>query len=404
MPEGGPSIRDAISSAMTSAGSGGSPADSAGSASGPSSAPAPAAAPSGTDQVTPSTIGGTEIPTGQDTGNAGKGPVRASDGKFAPKGPTDPAQQAPAALPAKSPDPAAKPEDASASAPPILMPSGWGKENAEVWKALPRNLQEVVEKREKDRDRALHQERNKLQVQLKNFDALGQVIQPRAREMAMGGGPAAYIGRLLALNDAANENPLGFAHWFLKQNGIDPASLAAGSQQTAPVDPNVKALQDQIARQNRVITELGNRFQGTAQARETEAQTAMLQTIDRWAGETEQDGTLKRPYFERLEPQILALLPIVQQEMPTASPTERLEAAYDRAVYAHPETRSAVQQMAEAKRVAEDNAKRAKAVEAAKLAGTSIGGSTAPNAGSVPLKSVGAELRRVRDQLKGRAA
>lgn len=401
MPEGGPSIREAISSAMTSAGSS---ADSAGAAPASSPSPAPAPAPSGADQVTPSTLGGKEVPAGSDSGVAGKGPTRAPDGKFLPKGPADPAQQAPAALEAKSPDPAVKQEDASASAPPILMPSGWGKENAEVWKQLPRPLQEVVEKREKDRDRALHQERSRLQTSLRNFDALNQVLQPRSQQLAIGGGAPAVIGRLFALSDAAEQNPAGFIQWFAKERGLDLASLAAGSQQAAPVDPNTKALTDRLARTERALMELGRTHQTTAQARESEAQGQMLQTIEKWAGETEGDGSLKRPYFERLENQVLALLPLVHQEMPTASPTERLEAAYDRAVYAHPETRQAVHQMAEAKRVAEENRKRAEATQAAKLAGTSIGGGTAPNAGSVPLKSVGAELRRVRDQLKGRAA
>lgn len=405
MPEGGPSIREAISSAMKSDSSGGSAiaTDSGGSAP-QSQAPAPAADTSGAPQVTPSTLGGSEIPMGQDIGVQGRGPTRDPSGKFQAKAPTDPAiKPAPGAPAPKSPDPAA-PQGEAPAGPPILLPHGWAKEHNEVWSTLPRKTQEVIEKREKERTSALFQERSKYQAALKNFDALNQVLQPRAPQLAVGGGAPAVIGRLFALSDAAERDPTGFVQWFAKERGIDLASLAAGSSQQAPVDPTVKALQDQLARQGRVISELGNTFRGTAEARESESQNAMLQTIDRWSLEKEADGSLKRPYFERLETEVLTILPLITKEMPTASPTERLEAAYDRAVYLHPETREAVTKMAQAKRDAEENTKRVKATEAAKLAGVSIGGSTAPNAGRVPPKTVGAALRQAVAEAKGRAA
>lgn len=394
-----PSIRDSIASAIQSTSAATGP-DAGASPVAPAGSEAPAH--SSAESVTPSTLGGKEIPSGQDSGVAGKGPTRSPDGKFLAKGPADPAQQAPAALKPNTPDPIAKPEDAPGA--PILMPSGWGKENAEVWKQLPRNLQEVVEKREKDRDRALHQERNKIQTQLRNFDALNQVIQPRSREMALGGGPAAVIGRLFALNDAANENPAGFVQWFAKQNGIDLASLVAGSSQQAPVDPQYQTLQNELAQTKRALLELGNTVRGGVQTRESEQQNAMLQTIDKWSQEKEADGSPKRPYFDRLEGHILALLPNARSANPTGSPTDWLNDAYEAAVYANPETRQAVQQQERAKAEAKQRADAVKAAEAARTAGASISGGTAPNAGSVPLKSVGAELRRVAAMQKGRAA
>jgi hypothetical protein len=400
MPGEAPSIRESIASAIQSTSAAPGPDAGASQVSSPTGSEAPALS-----QAEPvSTLGGKEIPTGQDSGVSGKGPTRSPDGKFQAKAPADPANPVSTDAKPKSPDPAVKPEDATASAAPILPPSGWGKDVKAEWSSLPRPVQAEIEKREKDRDRALHQERNKIQVQLKNFDALSQVIQPKAREMAIAGGPAAYIGRLFALNDAANENPTGFLQWFAKQNGIDLASLAAGSQQQAPVDPTVKALQDQLARQQRVIQELGNTVRGGVQTRETEAQSAMLSTIDKWSKETEADGSPKRPYFERLEDEVLALLPRAKAANPSGSPVELLNDAYERAVYANPDTRAALEQQRETKAAAERQRKAVEAAAAARTAGAGISGSSAPNAGSVPLKSVGAELRRVAALHKGRAA
>lgn len=391
-----PSIRDSIASAISSSAVDTSSAPSSAPV---DSSPAPEAAPSSEPIAT---LGAPSIAAGSDSSSPVKG-ARGADGKFQAKTATDPAQPVLGAAPPKTPDPAAKPEDV-AEGPPILMPNGWGKEHADIWPTLPRKTQEVIEKRERERDRALHQERNKIQTSLRQLDAVNQVLQPRAQQLALGGGAPAVLGRLFALSDAAEQNPQGFIQWFAKERGIDLGSLAAGSAPAAPVDPHIKSLQDQLAQTRRALSEVGNYVRGGAQQQEAAAQGAMLKTIETWAAEPDESGSLKRPYFERLEPQILALLPIVSQEMPGASPTERLEAAYDRAVYAHPETRQAVQKMAEQKRVAEEQRKAAAAAQAARMAGTSITGSSAPNAGRVPLKSVGAELRRVVAERRGAAA
>lgn len=395
----GPSVREAIQGALSSAASTASPAPSPSSeTSAPASSPAPVS-----ETAPKSTLNGPSIPTdGNDAGSPVKGPNRSADGKFQAKAPTD-APLAPSAdAQPKSPDLTEKPKDDGS--PPILAPNGWGKDVKADWSTLPRAVQTEIEKREKDRDRALHQAQSKFQTQLRNFDAVNRVLQPRAQQFALNGGPAAYLDRLLTLNDAADQNPTAFVHWFAKQKGLDLNSLVAGTQSQAPVDPTVQALQNELASTKRALLEIGNHVRGSSQARENEAQGTMLQTIEKWSQEKDEGGNFKRPYFERLEEDVLTLLPRVKAMNPGASPTEWLDAAYESAVYANSETRSAVQKMADQKRFADEAKAKAKAAEQARITGTSIAGSTAPNAGSVPAKSIREGLQRALEAQRGRAA
>lgn len=393
----GPSVREAIQGAMTSASAAASPS--------PVPSPEPTAAPS-TDTTTttapPSTLKSPSIPTtGNDMGSPVKGRDRAADGKFQAKA-ADPV--AVSDVQPKSPDPAPKKEDGG-DLPPILPPSTWGKDAKVEWSSIPRSAQVEIERREKDRDRALHQERSRIQTVMRRYDALEQVIGPRRNAFAAQGlDDARAVAQLLALSDSANADPAGFVQWFAKQRGLDLASLVAGPQSQAPQDPRYSTLLDRYGRLERVVSEMGNRLQTTAQTRDAQDQQAMVATIERWATEADDKGTPKRPYFERLEPEIMAQLQILAPTMQTASPTEKLEAAYERAVYANPETRQAVQAQAEARRRQEEQAKAVKAAEAARTAGVGITGGTAPNAGSVPPKTVGEGLRRALADAKARAA
>jgi hypothetical protein len=400
MPGESPSIRDSIRGAIDSAAS----TASAASSPPPSDVSTPAPVQSDAPPAPVSTLKSPSIPATTDAGSPLKDRARTPDGKFQAKGPTDPASPVSADAQPKTPDPALKKEDGG-DMPPILPPSTWGKDAKVEWSTLPRSAQAEIERREKDRDRALHQERSRIQNVMRRYEALDRVIGPRQQAFAAQGlDEARAVAQLFALSDSANADPAGFVQWFAKQRGLDLASLVAGNQSQAPEDPRYQALTSELSSVKKAMMELGRTHQNTVQSREQAEQSAMVQTIERFAQETDEKGAPKRPYFDRLEPYIMAQLSVLREEMPAASPTEKLEAAYERAVYANPETRQAVTAQAEARRRAEEQAKAAKAAEAARVAGAGITGGTAPSGSSVPPKSIREGLVRAMEAQKSRAA
>lgn len=360
--------------------------------------------PSSASDSAPATETTTTQPAASEAPKTGDRP-RGSDGKFA-KPDAGSSQTPPAVGETKTPDPAAKPTDAAPdTGAPVLPPRGWGKETHEDWKALPRKLQERVVQRETERDRYLNQETAKVKQSQTYYAQLHEVLGPRTQDLiARFGGVAPAVARLFQLSDAADRAPEDFIKWLAKGRGIDLASLVAGAPEPAAVDPHYAAMQAELGQVKQALLGFGKTFQTNAQAQEQQAQKATLQAISRWAGETEADGTAKRPYFDRLEPYIHAVLPRIIEDNPGLSQADTLQAAYDAAVHANPETRQAVMTQAENKRLAEEHTKRARATQQAQLAGSGITGSTAPTGGSVPPKTVREGLERNLAKAMGRVA
>lgn len=402
----GESVRETLERtvAATSSGAGADPGGSP-SPSAPASAPAPApaSAPSGVTGATIPASNASSQPPAIEAPKPGA-LVRGADGKFVKPDAGSP-QAPPAEGQTKAPDSTAPGKDgAPDTGAPILPPATWGKEARVDWATLPRPVQAELERVQKGRDRLFQQERQRLAQVQQGYTQLDQVIGPRREALIAQGGVVPTIARLFQLSDYAAQNPGAFIQWMAKDRGIDLAQLVAGTPPAPAVDPQFQTMQQKLDQLQGVVMQLGGAMRGNAQTQETQAQTATLQAIQRWAAEADADGQPKRPYFERLENHVNILLPQVYADNPGISGADALQAAYDQAVYAHPETRQAITQQAENKRLAATRQAAQKAAEQAQLAGSSITGSTAPTGGSVPAKTVGEELRRVIAAKRGMAA
>jgi hypothetical protein len=128
------------------------------------------------------------------------------------------------------------------------------------------------------------------------------------------------------------------------QFGID---LRAFSGQPAPADGSQPQAQPQEFRDPRVDQLLAHQQQQEQQRQQREQQQ-LDSTVTRWMNEADAQGNPKRPYLNDVINEVSALIPSLQQADPTLTHTQALDAAYERAIWAHPEVRQLLTQKQQA--------------------------------------------------------
>lgn len=240
------------------------------------------------------------------------------------------------------------------------------------WDTLSPDVQEAILAREEETDKVI-----KRQDEERMFGKqVKDVITPYMPMIqAEGSTPAVAVQSLLntayQLRTGTPQQKGQMIMQLAKQFG---AELPQVSQGDTYVDPQVQALQEQVE-------SLKNSFQQTTTQREQQEQANINTTIAAFAADP------KNAHFETVRNHMSALL--------KGGLAKDLQDAYDQAVYANPDTRSALIQSQtadlEAKRVAEQ---KAKADAARKAAGSITGGpgATAPKNPSVASRSLREEL------------
>lgn len=393
------SVRDALTAAVA--------ADAASSG---SSSPAPSSSPESSSPDT-SSLGSPATPVNAATpesvgakspeGVSANGVNRASDGKFAPKAPDTSKPEGSVLAPQDAPkDPAAKTPTAKTegtpeTGTPMPPPRGWQQEMKVEWTKLPPSIQQEIGRREQNRDNYLRQQVQKATDAQKRYSALDEVLAPRRQAFAAKGmNEAQVIGQLLALSDAASNDKPGFIRWFAKENGIDLATLTAANPDAAPVDPTLKAMQDELGRVKTALTTLHSTREAETRAQAEQRVTGAIPLISRWAAETDAQGQPKRPYFEAVADEIPDFIQRLKAKNPGRSESEYLQTAYDMAVWANPDTRAAEQSRESQKRQIEEQRKSAEAAEIAKRTGASLAGSPSASPSQGPTGSVRGALEK----------
>jgi hypothetical protein len=256
----------------------------------------------------------------------------------------------------------------------IRPPVSWSATAKADFARLPAHIQQEVLKREKDIEAGMAQWNPKGE-RLNKFEAL---IAPRRDKLALAGvDEFTAIGQLLAAQDFLERDPNGALAYLAQQYG---ATLPEGFQQPGSqiqyADPQVQALQSRLDQIERARQDEINQ-------RETEAQGAA-----RFEWETFRTSP-ENPYAENVRQEMHALL--------AAGQVTNLKDAYDRAVWANPETRALLQSQVAAPVAPKDT----------RPAGLSIAG--APGLGGAPAgtvdmnASVEDDIRRSIEQIRGRA-
>jgi len=263
--------------------------------------------------------------------------LRGPDGKFAAKPETAPVEAAPT-------------EAAPTDVPP---PEGWGDKARVDWNRLPASVKAEIAAR------------------TSAPDPIRAVAHEFAADIAaVGHPPEALFRSLLVAERELRTNPVEAIKWLARSYSIDlthlaPSQAAVQPQQAdAPVDPQVRALYDEIATLKSQVSE-------TRQLTYVQQQAA-LQRQEAEASQEIQGFAKDRPHFDAVRQDMSLLI----REGRAAD----LATAYDMAVWANPSTRAALQQeqraAEEATRAKEAAARAAAARKAGSINVRSTPGST----------------------------
>jgi len=286
----------------------------------------------------------------------GAEPARDKDGKFVkqpkeiarsrePKTPSTEASSADAAATPAEGGSGASPNPSPSSAPNLeRAPSSWKPAARAEYDKLPKDslLRAEIHRREQDFSNG----HNALLPDAQLGKGLRQVIEPyRMLIEAEGGTPERAVASLLRtaaiFRVGTAEQKLQAVAGIAQQYGIDlhvfGQPQGQQGQQPQPTqhqfrDPRV----DQLLAQN----------QRAEAERQQRTQAEMESTVNRWMNEVDAQGNPTRPYISDVIGEMSALIPQIKEANPNLTNAQALEEAYNRAIWAHPEIRTLLQQQA----------------------------------------------------------
>lgn len=312
-------------------------------------------------------------PTPSDSAPTEQGAVEPSEGARTrdDKGRFTASTEKPAAAEKKPDAPAVTATGAQAQAP-IPAPANWKGSGKVEWSRLPRAVQQHIAD-----DFAA---RGKTDEELNGFRSVITPERAQAFAAQYGGTPQA-IKQLLAISDYATKDAAGFLRWFAQQNRIDLTSItgqpAATGEQTPPQGQHPL---------EREVGELRSALQQMRQDAHQRQLDAVMAEVNAFKADSE------HPYYNDVEQHIIALLPTIQ-----GTTRERLQKAYDQAVWANPQVREALLASERDKALKQNAANVADARKAAGLNGSPAGAKVA--GASEPKRSLEDTVRHAANQI-----
>jgi hypothetical protein len=292
----------------------------------------------------------------------------ASQGDDASK--QQPVPKAPAAAPAADQQ---KPEPKQAASP-IEAPARWTKEEKEQWDKMTegldpaqvesvRKIQSILVNRNRGMEGAFTKQMQEIAADRAWRRGFEDVLAPyRSVWQKAGIDDTAAVKQLLDGFDHSNRDPIGFIRWIAQQRGVDPRQLVSAiypqalqQQQPAPTQqsgqapdqtvqlhPEVKRRLDEQAQTiQRLQQQLGgglNDVQMRIRAQEMAEQQAVAQqassSVQQFMDAVDDAGNLKYPFAADVRNEMGALI--------KTGAASTLEEAYDKAVYANPQTRQKI--------------------------------------------------------------
>lgn len=314
----------------------------------------------------------TEAPAAEADGKtvaSADGRQRGADGKFIAKDAAPEKVETQPEQKSTSADSAAKASDTQPSTAADAPPVGWTADAKAEWSKLSPAIKAAVIKRETEISnggRQWSEERRRLD---------GLVAPIRERAARHGISEQEGIQRLVAAQDMLERDPHTAIAWLAKQYGVNlgtsgpqPADgssrMENGNGAEAAQRPALDLASPALAPIHQTLTAIQDRF-----AAEDRRQGEMTQQlVERFAA----DPT--HQHFDAVQPEIMALIPQIKVAEPYATPTEILQKAYDRAVWANDATRQALLDKQIADATATRRATNAAEVGKARLAASSVRG------------------------------
>jgi hypothetical protein len=278
-------------------------------------------------------------------------------------------------------------------------PDTWKKEEKAIWDSLPDLAKQAITRREADATKGVQE----LKTRYQDIDT---AVAPYKAVMTQNNvTPAQAISQLFKWHmELAGPNKVQAYVQLGKNFGIDPATVAAAlatqTEVKQPAAPD-NSIPDNL---RPVITDLETRIKSFEEQNALAAQNAAKQTWMNWAKD--------KPHAEKVRGLMANLinsdLALIQAGQPQVSNTIHdgsidMDAAYQAAVYAHPEVRQTLLQEERATREKEAKAAAEKARKAsASMRSGAPAGAVAPASSAAPKnESVADSIRRALAEVRG---
>jgi hypothetical protein len=202
--------------------------------------------------------------------------------------------------------------------PGLEAPQHWSAADKELFGKQPKEVQEYLLRRHKDME-ADYTRKTQDVADTKRFrENVDQLMNPHRNFFAMNGlDDVGAIRYMLGWFGAIQQDPAQAIHSLAQTYGID-----FNPKQEENIDPNVKALRDEVAF-------LKNTIAQTNQAQQNQVSSNLLEQVNSFRDEKDSTGNLKHPHFEAVRKDMSVLV--------GSGRAKNMEEAYELAVRLNPE-------------------------------------------------------------------
>lgn len=293
---------------------------------------------------------------------ADEGPSRDEVGRFAQKAEKPETQgEQPQAQPQAIPD------QTQGTQP----PASWSKEDRETFATLPPNVQELISRRERERDADYTRKTQEIADIRRFSDEVRPILDKHQSLIAHAGvHPSQFIDQLSGMYAYSQRDPAGYLKWAAQSLGVDLSALNPAPADEY-IDPGVLELRNQLTPLTQQVHGVTQYIQQQQLAQQERERQETLSAIETFANEKDATGNPVRPHFEKVKG--------AMSQMLMAGMATDLPDAYDKAVWADPSIRSELQKP----KAPDETVQNAKRVAAMNVKSSGVGSGSGEAAGSL---------------------
>ena len=210
----------------------------------------------------------------------------------------------------------------------ITPPQHWPKSFKESFEKLPVEAQHLLYDRHKELEGDYTKKTQGVAKYRKRQEALDEIMKPYLADFQrLGMDEIGAVRQLFAAHDYLRKDPKQAIQWLAKNYGVDMSEVGIDTAEDEYADPQVKALQQQVAQLQGFLN----------QQQQTQMQSVQQDTqsmIDKFASAKDADGNPKYPHFEEVRDRMGVLI--------QGNQAQDLESAYEMAIYADPKLRQSL--------------------------------------------------------------
>ena len=198
--------------------------------------------------------------------------------------------------------------------PEIEAPKTWPKEHRELFNALPNEQKMFMVERDKERNTAFQRKTTELAEQRKQYDALIGVVQPYREQIAANGlTPHEYLARLMTYDTALRQNPRKAIAELAQHYGVPLDSDASYDQMGADYDDEDSS-SPQFQQLKQELDQVKNHLIESQQVQTQQMNQNLERQVEKFRSETDADGNILRPHFDKLRMSMAKLVSSGQAE------------------------------------------------------------------------------------------